>query len=87
MKGGEDHWGVPRDIGKDDIPREDHPNGAYDNPFPVDEEDYLNMQKWYDRKEDGDDVEKEEKDERKDEEKEPWELKDPDAITPEEIDA
>jgi len=54
-----DAFGVPKAAGKDDIPREEGPNGAYDIPFPVDEEDYLNTMKWYDRKEDGDDLEKE----------------------------
>jgi len=52
-----DEFGVPVNAGKDDIEREDGPNGAYDNPFPIDEEDYLNTMKWYDRKEDGDDLE------------------------------
>ena len=87
MKSGVDEWGVPKDIGKDDMPHQEGPNGAYNNPFPVNEEDYQNTSKWYDRKEDGEDLEKEDDDERKDEEKDPWELKDPDAITAAEIDA
>jgi len=34
-------YGVPKDI-KSEIEDEEGPNGAYDTPFPIDKEDFLN---------------------------------------------